>query len=299
MLIKYKNSLVFLLFLIYVIYIPVTVNAALCPPGPPYLIDSLGGTGGSGASLIQTDGGTGGNSTCATDSSGGGGGGGGGMGASGAGGGHGAGGGFVMKNDAGSITITGSIDARGGSSSTTNGGTVKIFYFGSIPSITGISAGRTFLSTGAISTAPELIRPTAAETGIYGLPTFRFRSSDAESNNLQYKVDICSTSDCSSVVRTIDQSLDQTGWFGQDQAGATAYTGSVVTSGSAIATYRLTSNPLTPSTQYWWRVYAVDVGTGGSNLWSPVSAIQSFTTIGVINTQIGPGSQIIGGGHVQ
>jgi len=57
-------------------------------------------------------------------------------------GGVGAGGGVLIK--APSITLSGSINARGGSS-TANGGTVKIFYKGTAPSTSGITAGRTYM----------------------------------------------------------------------------------------------------------------------------------------------------------
>jgi len=59
-------------------------------------------------------------------------------------GGAGAGGGVLIK--APSITISGNINARGGSSAT-NGGTVKIFYKGTAPSTSGITAGRTYVTT--------------------------------------------------------------------------------------------------------------------------------------------------------
>jgi hypothetical protein len=98
---------------------------------------AAGGAGGA----AQTNGGAGG---CATTTGPGGGGGGGGGSAAGGNGGNGAGGSLVMKNTTGSMTVSGTIDARGGSNSTTNGGTVKLFYTGSAPSTSGVTAGRTY-----------------------------------------------------------------------------------------------------------------------------------------------------------
>jgi prepilin-type N-terminal cleavage/methylation domain-containing protein len=66
----------------------------------------------------------------------------GGAGGSGAGG---AGGGTLLK--APTVSISGSVDARGGGNDTGNGGTVKIFYRGSAPSTGGISAGRIYSTT--------------------------------------------------------------------------------------------------------------------------------------------------------
>ncbi len=56
-------------------------------------------------------------------------------------GGAGAGGGVLLK--APTVTVTGSIDARSGSS-TSNGGTVKIFYQGQAPDTSAVQAGRVY-----------------------------------------------------------------------------------------------------------------------------------------------------------
>ena len=54
--------------------------------------------------------------------------------------GKGAGGGILLKSPL--ITISGKIDARGGQSSVTNGGTVKIFYGNTAPSTSTVFAGK-------------------------------------------------------------------------------------------------------------------------------------------------------------
>lgn len=114
------------------------------------------GTGGA-AGASGSSGGVGGNST-GTDGAGGGGGGGSGAGGNGT---TGAGGGLVLKNTSGTMTVSGSIDARGGGSSTTNGGSVKLFYTGSSPSTSGITAGRTYTAV-ATSQLSQICTPTIA-----------------------------------------------------------------------------------------------------------------------------------------
>lgn len=124
--------------------------------------------------------------------------------------------------------------------------------------------------------APTLSTPAAGATGVSALPSFQLRSSDPNSDYLQYKIDICSNSDCSSVLRTVDQTASQTGWTGQDAQSNTAYASSSVVSSSTMATYNYQSPVLSKNTQYWWRAYATD--PEGSNTWSSASAIQTFTT---------------------
>jgi len=116
-----------------------------------------GGAGGAGGSAGSS--GTAGG--CGSASGGGGGGGGSGGSTAGGNGSAGAGGGLVLKNTSGSMTVSGTIDARGGGSSTTNGGTVKLFYTGTAPSTAGISSGRTY-SAVATSQQSQVCSPTSA-----------------------------------------------------------------------------------------------------------------------------------------
>lgn len=134
--------------------------------------------------------------------------------------------------------------------------------------------------------APALTLPGNGTSGNAIIPTFDFRSTDANSDYLQYEIQICSTSNCSSIIRTVCQFNDaatgctasQTGWSGQDQPNCpttcTAYTGAPNIINSNLAQY--TPPALSAGTQYWWRAWAID--PGGSNTISSVSTIQSFTT---------------------
>lgn len=84
------------------------------------------------------------------------------LGQSGGEGGHGAGGGVLLKCAIDSaISITGTIDNRGGGNSPDNGGTVKIFYAVTAPSITKIYTGRLYTkSIPAIPTIEDITCPT-------------------------------------------------------------------------------------------------------------------------------------------
>lgn len=153
------------------------------------------------------------------------------------------------------------------------------------------------LTANTSPSGPTLIEPANSSTGIRGYPIFKLRTSDADNDYLRYKFDICSDSTCTSILRTIDQTASQTGWYGQDASVGTAYVGNSSLSGSTIAVYKLPDNPLTANTQYWWRAYSID--TAGSNIWSSVSSIQSFTIGPVVNIEIKGGAEIRGGGVVQ
>jgi hypothetical protein len=172
---------------------------------------------------------------------------------------------------------------------------------GNAPRIDDFSGGSLSNSTPA---APTLASPANAATGISVLPTFTLRTTDADSDYLRYEIQVCSTSNCSSVVRTICQdanlpnscSASQTGWSGQDQSSSTAYTGSSTITSSTLATHVYQATALSPGTQYWWRAYAID--PGGSNNSSSVSSIFSFTTSSSTGNVLIQGGSFINGGTV-
>jgi hypothetical protein len=139
---------------------------------------------------------------------------------------------------------------------------------------------------------PSLLRPANSSVGISSLPEFRMGTTDADSSGVRYVIQVCSNSDCSSVLRLIDQTLSQTGWSSQSQSDGAAYS----TDPSAIVQYAIhTYQPtaLSGSTQYWWRAKAIDLGGRESSY----SSIWSFTTGSATpdNVNIGGGTTIYGG----
>jgi hypothetical protein len=118
-------------------------------------------------------------------------------------------------------------------------------------------------------------------------------ASDTDGDYLRYRIEVCSTSNCSSVVRTIDQTLSQTGWFGQSQQAGTAYSGDPAV--PQVAIHRYQTPALTAGTQYWWRAQVID--PGGLNAWTSLSSISTFTTASGTTTEseIRGGVQLRGG----
>ncbi len=141
--------------------------------------------------------------------------------------------------------------------------------------VTSVNAVVTY-SVNASPAAPTLNSPSNAATGISLTPIFQFRTTDADNDYLRYKIEVCSNSDCSTVLRTIDQTSSQTGWTGQDTQTSTAYVGNATITSSTMASHTYQTPALSPNTQYWWRAYAID--PGGTNTFSSTSSISSFTT---------------------
>jgi hypothetical protein len=130
-----------------------------------------------------------------------------------------------------------------------------------------------FITTGPPA-APTLSEPI---NGVQAplAPMFRLATTDPNGDYVRYKIELCSTSNCSAVVRTIDQTLSQTGWTSQDVSSGTAYAASTVLASSQTAVHVYQSPVLSGGTQYWWRAYAKD--PAGYNQWSTASSIGTFT----------------------
>jgi hypothetical protein len=239
-----------------------------------------GGSAGTGGAS-DTNGGNGGTGGYTTGVGGGGsGGGGGGGGGSSGGGGNGAGGGVILENTQGFMTISGTIDNRGGGSATANGGTVKIFYVGTTPSTSGISRGRLFIQNN--DQAPNVPTLTSPSNGAAVLnttnPVLHMNSTDPQTQEyLRFKVLIYKTSatsggNCSgSLLETGDETSSQTGWSGQDTQSSTAYnqgTDAVYTMQTNIAGIGVNS--------FCWQARAID--PNGLNAFSASSSAFTFTT---------------------
>lgn len=121
---------------------------------------------------------------------------------------------------------------------------------------------------------PQLITPSNTATDLTLYPTFQLVNASIDNSPLQYEIQLCADSACSTVLQTYDQQTSQTGWSGQDADSGTAYIGSSTIANSTTATYT-SQSPLTAGTQYWWRGYDYDTG---NSTWSLPSNIHSFTT---------------------
>ncbi len=211
----------------------------------------------------------------------------------------------VLYKTAGSNGVYGSattlLNVYPGVSQTIIGASQRYVFFvatlddstcGGTSTITDIS-----LTYNGAPTIPTLLQPANGATAVSLLPEFRMGSADDSLDYIRYKIEVCSTSNCSSIVRTIDQTASQTGWSSQSQQSGTAYLGGVAITQYAVHKYQTTA--LTGSTQYWWRAYAID--PGGTNQFSAASSIWSFTTGLAVPNQvnIGGGTSIYGGTTLQ
>ena len=171
------------------------------------------------------------------------------------------------------------------------GVTIDDSLCGGISTITDIR-----LTYNAAPDAPTLFLPANNATNVAILPEFRVGTSDDSNDYIRYKIELYGTSSCTSpLVRTIDQTSSQTGWKSGAAQSGTAYLGGATITQLGIHAYQ--PSALSPSTQYWWRAYAID--PGGTNQWSAASSCYSFTTgIAVPNQQVIRGNTIIKGNTV-
>jgi hypothetical protein len=130
------------------------------------------------------------------------------------------------------------------------------------------------------------------------LPIFQLQTTDADNDYLKYFIQIYSATACggSQVGSNIDQTSSQTGWQGQDQQSATAYTGNSSLGSSSVARYQYSGTALNPNQVYSWRAKAID--PGGTNTFSSLTSCQNFTT-GSSEVIINGGTTINGGTLIQ
>ena len=117
---------------------------------------------------------------------------------------------------------------------------------------------------------PTLDSPADLATNQSVSATLKTTTTDTNSDYLRYKIQICTDAAMTTGCQTIDQTVSQTGWSGQNTQSNTAYTSGT----QAIYTIQ---TPLATTTTYYWRSYAID--PGGSNTWSGTqSPPHSFRT---------------------
>jgi len=117
---------------------------------------------------------------------------------------------------------------------------------------------------------PSLDSPDNNANGIGLTPDLKTTATDDDTDDLQYKIELCTNEAMTENCQTFDQTSSQTGWSGQNAQGGTAY------ASNTQATYTI-QTPLTNDQTYYWRSYAID--PWGSNTWSSTqSPVFSFTT---------------------
>ncbi|HEY4964398.1 MAG TPA: hypothetical protein VIH90_06940 [Candidatus Saccharimonadales bacterium] len=175
-------------------------------------------------------------------------------------------------------TLTSVYNVKNTSSDGTTSAYVQLGSAGAIGTYTTTTTS-TFTSANSIAikalrSTPTLVNPASSITDVSLFPVFNLYNASLSSTPLQYKIQLCSNSTCTSVISTYDQTSSQTGWSGQDQLSSTAYFGSSTESSSTVAIYTQ-QTALTPGTTYYWRGYSYETGTSE---WSNASNIYSFKT---------------------
>jgi len=118
-------------------------------------------------------------------------------------------------------------------------------------------------------TAPSLDLPADTANNQSLLPILKTTTTDADSDYIRYKIQVCENVGMTTNCNTYDQTDSQTGWSEQDVQSSTAY------ASGTQAVYTIQS-ALTTSTTYYWRSYAID--PAGANNWSNTQTPYSFTT---------------------
>lgn len=135
-----------------------------------------------------------------------------------------------------------------------------IDYSGSA-SWSALSIGYSFTTVSApqvVPNTPTLSLPSTGTSGVSLTPTFKTVTTDANNDNLQYEIKVCTDSGMSTGCSTFTAA--NAGWSGAD-VGTTSY------SSGATATYIVpVGNPLAEGTTYYWKTRAID--PAGSNTWS-------------------------------
>lgn len=137
----------------------------------------------------------------------------------------------------------------------------------------GVRSGNGILtiSWGSGPNTPSLDLPANGATAVSTTPILKTTATDQDSDDLQYKIELCTDLAMTTNCQTFDQSSSQTGWSGQNAQTNTHYssgTQGVYTVQSALST----------NTTYYWRSYSYDstIATWSSTQGSAIS----FTTIG-------------------
>jgi len=151
------------------------------------------------------------------------------------------------------------------------------------------------LNINYVPAAPTIYSVADGSTHVSRLPMFQLKSTDKNSDYLQYVVEVCQANSwpCSSGAHTYDQTSSQACWSLQNAQSNTAFTSDSVLSNAAMAYCQMpTTDLLNVNTTYYMRAKAID--PGGTNTYSTYSSVVSFTTSS-LDIQIQGGTTIRGG----
>jgi hypothetical protein len=150
----------------------------------------------------------------------------------------------------------------------------------------------------SIPATPTLINPSSGQTKVSVQPQFELRTTDADSDYIQYFIQLYDATACggSQVGSDIDGTSSQTNWQNLNANSNTAYLSAAAIASSTMARYQYASTVLTPNHVYSWRAKAKD--PGGSTVFSSLSSCQDFTTA-TSETSVQGGTTIRGGTRLQ
>ncbi|MFZ3030317.1 MAG: hypothetical protein WA067_00470 [Microgenomates group bacterium] len=124
------------------------------------------------------------------------------------------------------------------------------------------------IRTNHSSNSPTLVSPSIGSTNVSQVPSFKMVATDTDSDDLQYKINLCTDSNLISNCTTINAT--NTGWSGAD-VGTSSF------SSGTTATYVIPiGSSLALDTTYYWNSAAID--PAGSNNWSNYSSTSYFST---------------------
>lgn len=126
---------------------------------------------------------------------------------------------------------------------------------GVTPTITDITVNYSVTSPAA----PTLSAPASGAVNVSTLPVFTLITTDTADIYARYKI-LVYQSDCSTLIRTIDQTASQTGWSGQDAQVSTAYVMGTTLAASILATHSYQAAALSLNATYCWKAAAIDPG---------------------------------------
>jgi hypothetical protein len=185
-----------------------------------------------------------------------------------------------QRSTSSAFTVSTSLATTTATSTNDSGLTQNTTYYYrvSASNATGAGANGSSASTttsATVNTKPNAPTENAPITGTYDvstLPTFQVTATDADADNVQYKIVLYTDASCTATSTTYDESSSQSGWSGQNATSNSS--NDSYTSGSQGA-YTV-QVALSAATTYYWKASAID--PLGTNTFGTTGSCKSFTT---------------------